>query len=220
MVKKHKSLDIDYNANFPSNLAAAASNDMLQKWMQYIYFHNGYAWATNAHCLIRQPFSLINIKGIENMEGHALHSIAFAKIIREKSSIVMATKTGITVDCIDQYFWECYAHSQEADYFHETYLNYSYSFNYSNIDQKNAENMEQVLNQAMENINSAVNYNSFSFSTTILNTLQKSMLLSGYGIIMKMPVENNLPFVITDRDDALKDQIGMIMPIKLTDNNF
>ena len=52
--------------------------------MQCVHFKNGYAYASNAHVLIKQPLSLSNIQEPENLEGKAIHSSIFKEIRKMK----------------------------------------------------------------------------------------------------------------------------------------
>ena len=60
--------------------------------MQCVHFKNGFAYASNAHVLIKQPLSLSNIQEPENLEGKAIHSSIFKEI--RKMKYVVCTPDG------------------------------------------------------------------------------------------------------------------------------
>lgn len=72
------------NFTFVSNLHLACGNDELRPVMQCVHFKNGYAYASNAHVLIKQPLSLSNIQEPENLEGKAILSSIFKEIRKMK----------------------------------------------------------------------------------------------------------------------------------------
>lgn len=72
------------NFTFISNLHLACGKDMLRPALQCVHFKNGYAYASNAYVLIKQPLSLSNIQESENLEGKAIHSSIFKEIRKMK----------------------------------------------------------------------------------------------------------------------------------------
>lgn len=72
------------NFTFISNLHLACGKDKLRPELQYIHFKNGYAYASDAYVLIKQPLSLSHIQEPENLEGKAIHSSIFKEIRKMK----------------------------------------------------------------------------------------------------------------------------------------
>ena len=72
------------NFTFISNLHLVCGKEKLRPSLQCVHFKNGYAYASDAHVLIKQPLSLSNIQEPENLEGKAIHSSIFKEIRKMK----------------------------------------------------------------------------------------------------------------------------------------
>lgn len=71
--------------NFQSPLHLACSNDSLKPALNYVYFQEGYAWATNGHILVRQSLSKFHNfdeTQIEILNGKQLHKDVYKLILR------------------------------------------------------------------------------------------------------------------------------------------
>ena len=70
--------------NFKSQIHLACSNDELRPVLNYIFFEDGYAVATDAHILIKQKLELHDFSDeeIEQMNGKALHGSKFKDILK------------------------------------------------------------------------------------------------------------------------------------------
>lgn len=68
--------------NFRSRLDKLCSNDDLRPALNNVYFKNGFAFATNAHLLIKSHLSLHDFtkEEIEILEGKMIHRKSFEKI--------------------------------------------------------------------------------------------------------------------------------------------
>lgn len=84
--------------NFISDLHLACSNDDMRPTLACIHFYGGYAYASNAHMLVKQPLSLSSIENVEALEGKAIHKDIFKAIRR--TNYVKATEEG--VECTDK----------------------------------------------------------------------------------------------------------------------
>lgn len=85
-------------ANFQSPLHLACSDDPMRPVMQYIFFENGYAYATNVHIAVKQSLDdYCDVIEKEKLNGHAIYKAAFAQIL--KFPMVVATEEG--VECIN-----------------------------------------------------------------------------------------------------------------------
>lgn len=58
--------------------------DGVRPEMGYIYFHNGFAYATNGIIAVRIPLSIIawSLPGCEHLDGKAIHYSAYEKILQ------------------------------------------------------------------------------------------------------------------------------------------
>ena len=96
-----KKLRINFNKNCKMHLAC--SDDDLRPVMQYIYFKGGYAYASDAHILIKNKISeiteLITEDQLNILDGKYLHKSSFQKILTYDT--IRITETGI--ECITGY---------------------------------------------------------------------------------------------------------------------
>lgn len=88
-------------ANFQTPLHLACSDDPCRPVMQYIFFENGYAYATNGHIAVKQSLDdYCDVIEKEKLNGHAIYKTAFAQIL--KFPMAVATEEG--VECINDDF--------------------------------------------------------------------------------------------------------------------
>lgn len=85
--------------NFTRDLSIACSTDELRPVLNHVYFKDGYAYATDAHILIKQSLEYHTIIGKDNLEGRYLHRHIFKCIYGY--TIAEATPDG--VECTDKY---------------------------------------------------------------------------------------------------------------------
>lgn len=84
--------------NFKTPLHLACSSDELRPVFGFVFFENGYAYATNGHIAIKQSLEYCDVVNCQELNNHAIHSSAFAQII--KYPMAVATQEGI--ECSDQ----------------------------------------------------------------------------------------------------------------------
>lgn len=84
--------------NFVSRLHLIAGGDNFRPHLDHIWFKNGFVYATNAYCIIRQSleFNGFTDAEIELMNGNAIHKKQFQQII--KHDRIAATADGIFAD--------------------------------------------------------------------------------------------------------------------------
>lgn len=80
--------------NFRSRLDYACGNDDLRPFMQYIHFVDGYAFATDSHCIIIQclKFSGFSDEDIGFMNDNAIYKKSFMQIYKAK--VLKVTEQG------------------------------------------------------------------------------------------------------------------------------
>lgn len=79
--------------NFISKLSAACSDDNLRPMFQCVHFIGGYAYATDAHTLVKQSLNLSSVLQSEELEGVAIHKDSFDAI--RKFDFATANSEGI-----------------------------------------------------------------------------------------------------------------------------
>ena len=89
--------------NFKAKLNLACGNDDLRPILNYIYFNNGNAVATNAHILIISPLRLhgFELEEIQRLEGYCISAELFKTILKfhrvyvgSEGVILCKSKTG------------------------------------------------------------------------------------------------------------------------------
>ena len=86
MAKKAKFVGFNFNPDF--KLHKACADDDLRPAFSYVYFKNGYAYATNAHIAVRakiEDISNIDPRDIEALNGKALHYKQFELLLKHDS---------------------------------------------------------------------------------------------------------------------------------------
>lgn len=72
---------------FPLDLVCASKGDP-RTALQFIHFHAGYAYASNAMELVRVPMNMMAIDNAKLLDGMQIHRNAFAKIRRHKITAI------------------------------------------------------------------------------------------------------------------------------------
>lgn len=195
----------DYRCNFPSALHLATDSDDFRPVFQYINFSGGFAYATDAHILVRQSFNFINIEGIEKLEGKSIHQNIFRRIYADRNtSIIRVTDAGIEV--------ENFVIGQKI----------TYSVKNSTEIGK-VPNYEGIINADMLKGKHTADYNAFGLNPRIFNRLINAMAIgpSTMNVRILMPPTNNKPFMVFDENDenaGAGNQLGLIMPVMLADH--
>lgn len=86
MAKKAKFVGFNFNPDF--KLHKACADDERRPAFSYVYFKNGYAYATNAHIAVRakiEDISNIDPIDIEALNGKALHYKQFELLLKHDS---------------------------------------------------------------------------------------------------------------------------------------
>ena len=86
MAKKAKFLGFNFNPDF--KLHKVCTDDDLCPALSYVYFKNGYAYATNAHIAVRakiEDISNIDPRDIEALNGKTLHYKQFELLLKHDS---------------------------------------------------------------------------------------------------------------------------------------
>lgn len=83
---------------FISDLHLACANDKLRPAMQCIHFKDGFAYASDAHVLIKQPLYLSLVDNMDILDGVSIHAESFKAIRKMKH--VTATEDGF--ECISK----------------------------------------------------------------------------------------------------------------------
>lgn len=175
--------------NFKTNLHLLTSDDDLRPVMSLIHFEDDFAYATNAHVLIKQHTSHHTIINPENLNGKAIHRRVF-QLVKQKFDVVTATEEGL--QCAD----EC---GNKA------------FFEYADPEQKNfVNNMEAVIPKT-----ESVEVKEIGMNLHLLNLLRKGMVLSDMGCKFRFFGKNR---AILIESCGIKDQVGLIMPVMITDN--
>lgn len=77
-----------------------------KEWMEYIYFQNGYAYATNAILLIKvelgSVFLELSDEDVQLLNGKCIHREYFANLLKEKS--IEITQAGFLINGSTIYF--------------------------------------------------------------------------------------------------------------------
>lgn len=194
----------DYRCNFPSALHLATDSDYLRPVFQYINFTGGFAYAMDAHIIVRQSFRFINIEGIEKLEGKSIHQNIFRRIYADrKTSIIRVTDVGIEV--------ENFVIGQKI----------TYSVKNSTEIGK-VPNYEGIINAETLKGEHTVNYNQFGLNPRIFNRLINAMAIepSTMNVRILMPPTNSMAFLVFDENDenaGAGNQLGLIMPVMLAD---
>ena len=86
MAKKAKFVGFNFNPDF--KLHKACADDEYRPAFSYVYFRNGYAYATNAHIAVRakvEDISNIAPLEIEALNGKAIHYKQFELLLKHDS---------------------------------------------------------------------------------------------------------------------------------------
>ena len=81
----------------PLHLACAGKDENLRPIMHYVHFKNDFAYATNAHILVKQPLSYSTVLNYENLNGKMIHRDVFKTIL--KFWVVEAKEDGLNCYC-------------------------------------------------------------------------------------------------------------------------
>ena len=85
--------------NFISPLHKCCSKDDARPALQNVYFLGGYAYASDAHCLVKQGLNMSSVIDAEKLDGKAIHADNFAMI--RKFDFAIANDEGVECKSAD-----------------------------------------------------------------------------------------------------------------------
>jgi len=195
-MKKRQFFNGDFRLNFPSALHKATATDSYRPVFNNIIFQNGYAYATDAHILVRQSLWFINIEGYENLNGKRMHAQLFQRIYNEKNVIVRAFVDYIEVEYL---------------LFGNSKIKYSYS-----TDDSTAPNFEAIIPEIGKSVQPPT-YSTIGINPRIFSRLISAMKINNDigAVIIHLPERNTNSIIVIDKDydNASSDQVGLIMPV-------
>jgi hypothetical protein len=165
------------------------NDDFLRTQQSFIYFKDEYAYATNAHILVK--VKLTKISTFQDMqfgilEKKAIHKSVYAKLLQFDR--VEITPEGFKASVPD------------ADSFIQ--------FGYANVQYDMVDNINKVINDAKRDEQTEIK--SFGINPILLNTLNK-LFNNTYGVELIVKAANKPIFVKWSGHDA----IGLIMPVMI-----
>lgn len=175
--------------NFKTNLHLLCSDDDLRPVMSLIHFKDDFAYATDAHVLIKQHTSHHTVIDPENLNGKAIHRRVF-QLVKSKFDLVWAEAEGLK--CKDSYGNEAF-------------------FQYSKPEQDNwVERMETVIPKG-----ECVEVKEIGMNLNLINRLRKGMILSDRGCKFRFFGKNKAVLI---NSIGIEDQVGLLMPVMISDN--
>jgi hypothetical protein len=178
-----------HNFNRDCRLDMICNNDFLRTQQSFIYFKDGYAYATNAHILVKVKLSEISTfqdAHFEILENKAIHKSVYAKLLQFDR--VEITPEGFKASVPD------------ADSFIQ--------FGYANVQHDMVNSINKVIADAEQDKQTEIK--SFGINPVLLNTLNK-LFHDTYGVELIVKAENKPIFVKWSGHDAL----GLIMPVMI-----
>ena len=171
----------------------ACSNEELPPILQYIYFKDGFAYASNAHILVKNKLTEITERISEDelaiLDGKLIHKSIFKKIlVHEKIQI-----TGTGIVCKTPFF--------------------SIEYKFSSDDNLKYPNAELILQKALKNNGSA---NKLSLNISLLYKLEQSL----YDCRNPIFVFGDKPSdsILVKSQDKSVESFGIIMPVMISES--
>lgn len=181
---------------FKSPLHYACSNDDLRPAMCCVYFTKGYAYATNAHVVVRQSLKWMDFSDeqIKTLEGKFLTANAFAEVYKAKWIFEI---TGQGIECISK-------------------KGVRYIIKFDDPGAKYPD-VEEVLSQQLgKEMTGAAK---FGFSKSVLNTIFKAAYFDSTGNAYWRLNNANSAAILRAQDTTLDEQLIMVMPILVNEND-
>lgn len=167
----------------------ACSNNELRPQMQFIYFTNGFAYASDGHILVKNKLSEINNyipnEQLAILEGKLIHKSSFQKILSYDK--IEITETGVV--CKTEYS--------------------SVEFKFGDADLKYP-NAELIFDGAKKNRGSQ---SKVSVNPTLLYRLSQALYSDG-KLVMKFS-ENGMQAILIQSGESGIESEGVIMPIMI-----
>lgn len=179
--------------NFRTPLHSICGNDDLRQALQYVYFENGFAYATDAYKIMKSALSLHDFTEEESrlMNGKFIHKSAFAKLF--KYNHVTATETGFS----------CIKNDVKCDIY------------YSDFDGKYP-NCENLLQNYIEKGSSEIKQ--IGINPKYLESLCKLFVKDIVAANKFIFTGENKGIIVLDHESSLEDhkQIGILMPAQIS----
>jgi len=167
---------------------------MFRMHQSFIFFKDGYAYATNAHILVKVKISEIanfQDEQVEILEGKAVHRSVYAKLLPFE-------RVEITLEGFK-------ARVPDADSF--------ITFGFATVEEKMVGDIEKVIADAKKEEQTTIT--TFGLNPVLLNSLNK-IFNDTYGVELIVKAANK-PVLI--RWQA-KDAIGLIMPVMIHEDRW
>lgn len=180
-----------HNFNRNCRLDRIAANDGFRPQFASIYFKDGYAYATDAHALIKVKLTEISTfqdHQLDLLEGRAVYRSVFAKVL--EYDYVAITAEGFK------------ARVPDADSF--------ITFGFTGVQEKVVEDIEKVIINAQNEPQTAVV--SFGINPVLLARFDK-IFSDNYGILLIVKAATKAILVKWTGKDA----IGLIMPVMINE---
>ena len=197
-------MDNSYNFLKKFKLYDVCSDNDWRENLEYVHFINGYAYASDAHIIVRVPLSVCTSFGEDEYKKLNGYSIHFSLLKMLMQFEVVNIDEGIDLDNKGEtfYFVELTAAMGENDV--KVVLR-RYEDKDKNLIQ--APNFEEVIQQGREN---EVPVSSIGFRIKLLKTLAAAM---GQEIIFLRFTKANGKIYVTPEDETIAGTIGIIMPV-------
>ncbi len=176
--------------NFQAPIHLACSRDELKPDLQYVFFEEGYIWATNGVILARQSLKAIHgfsKEEVDMLEGKRLHSSVFKAIL---GHYIIEIKE----DRIDAHLGT-------------EIISYWYSKN-----QDKAPDYKHAVRSSVEFSNPV---SQIGINAKLISTVDKIMVYNMEGYISLTFTEQNKAIFIGTPNYKLKDQFCLLMPVML-----
>lgn len=181
---------------FSKKTELIVSNDFLRPAMCRVYFKDGFLYATNAHLLIKQHLTLFGFtkNEVSLLNGHSISLEDFKMIRKFKEHYPL--ENGI----------ECKTGNSS----------FLYLFNDQDfLDKDFPSKIDNIINQTL----SIGQENDLTFGLNLrsLNSLREAMFLENQQAVFRVKHKNRGIIIFNDTH-SLEKQIGLIMPINLSNN--
>jgi len=173
--------------NFNTKIHLACSDHMLRPSLNYVYFINGFMYASDAHILVKQSLKLHDIFESDFLNGKSINKNTYANIL--KYQFANATENGIECSMRDN----------------KDVVLFKYSEN-----EMTMPDFESVLNFEYESL-SGIKF-SMEFNCIKFKRLISSMYLPKGNIIMTFNGENKAVKITAGGVDE-NLQVALLMPI-------
>src|SRR5690606_15777727 len=172
------------------------SNDDLRPLLNFLYFKDGYVYATNAHICIRQKLFLHEFSEEEAqiIDGCLLHKSTFAEILRY--NIVTITENG----------FECLKGDVKATF---------HFIKTSDNDLGQYPNVEAVLKEPIESIkNKDFMVKTIGMNLNYIDLINKAMIRDINSFQFYFSTQNRA-ILIKSSSEPIENQIALLMPTQV-----